>query len=215
MAKTTDPTSLASTPLPTGRRAEGGLTKDDVVRIQRSRMLFAMAEAASDQGYANVVVTDVVKRAGVSRATFYEQFTDKQDCFLAAFDTALEVLFGEVGQLGDGPADGASGQELFPVLLKNYLDGITKHEAFARVFLIDIYAVGPEGARRRADSQRQFAELLAALFGATNERDRFACHALVAATSSMVMTRLAAGDLDGIRGLHAPLVELATSLLGA
>jgi len=195
------------TKLPSGRRGEGGLTKDEVTAIQRSRILFAMAEAVADLGYPSVSVADVVSRAGVSRATFYEMFGDKQDCFLAAFDTAIGLLFGGL----DIPKD--KDPKSFDVLLASYLESIATHEAFARVFLIDIHAV-PEGTRRRAESQANFAELIAMLFGVTDPRRRFACEAIVAATATLVTARLAVGDLDGIRALHDPLVQLAADLLG-
>ena len=51
-----------------------------------------MAEAVTERGYANVTVADVIKRAGVSRETFYEQFANKEDCFMAAYDTIVVVL---------------------------------------------------------------------------------------------------------------------------
>ena len=198
------------TPIPSGRRGDGGLTKDEVSQIQRSRMLFAMAEAVAEQGYPSVSVAEVVSRAGVSRATFYEQFTDKQACFLAAFDTAVGLVVGDL--VTPSGADGAEPAS-FSDLLATYLDSIARHEAFARVFLIDIYAV-PEGSRRRAASQAHFAELIATLFGVTDEHRRFACEAIVAAVSTLVTARLSAGDLDGIRALHDPLVRLTEELLG-
>lgn len=48
-----------------------------------------MVEVARERGVANVTVADVVARSGVSRRTFYEQFEDREECFLAAFDEAI------------------------------------------------------------------------------------------------------------------------------
>ena len=48
-----------------------------------------MFDVASEHGAANVSVAEVVERSGVSRRTFYETFSDREDCFLAAFDDAL------------------------------------------------------------------------------------------------------------------------------
>jgi AcrR family transcriptional regulator len=53
-------------------------------------MLTAMVEVAGERGVGNVTVAHVVSRAGISRRTFYELFEDGEDCFLAAFDYALE-----------------------------------------------------------------------------------------------------------------------------
>ena len=46
-----------------------------------------MLRAAAELGYREANVQDVIERAGVSRPTFYEHFANKEDCFLAAFDT--------------------------------------------------------------------------------------------------------------------------------
>src|SRR3954470_22993998 len=72
--------------LPRGRHR---LTREEVQTSQRERMLLSMAEAASVKGYAKTTVADVIKRARVSRETFYEHFSDKEDCFLAAYDEAV------------------------------------------------------------------------------------------------------------------------------
>jgi AcrR family transcriptional regulator len=64
--------------------------------IQRARMLTAMVEVCAERGAANVTVAHVVARSGVSRRTFYEQFDDREDCFLAAFDRAIERITARV-----------------------------------------------------------------------------------------------------------------------
>jgi AcrR family transcriptional regulator len=71
-------------------RSEGnGFAYAQVARIQRARILAAMFDVASELGAANVSVAHVVERSGVSRRTFYETFSDREDCFLAAFEDAL------------------------------------------------------------------------------------------------------------------------------
>ena len=50
-----------------------------------------MFDVTSEVGAANVSVAHVVERSGVSRRTFYETFTDREDCFLAAFEDALAL----------------------------------------------------------------------------------------------------------------------------
>src|SRR4051794_31061826 len=77
---------MSATPQLLPSPAPARLRRDEVAASQRGRMLRAMAEAASERGYVNTVVSDVVERAGVSRKTFYEHFTDKEECFLASYD---------------------------------------------------------------------------------------------------------------------------------
>ncbi|HST55930.1 MAG TPA: TetR/AcrR family transcriptional regulator [Solirubrobacteraceae bacterium] len=72
--------------------------------IQRRRLLAAAAEVVSEQGLALVAVADIVTRAGVSRRTFYEFFEDRTECFLAAFEDALELVSGRVLEAYGGAA---------------------------------------------------------------------------------------------------------------
>lgn len=60
-----------------------------MIDIQRARVLAAMVEVSGERGTANVTVAHIVERAGVSRRTFYELYSDREDCFLGAFDEAV------------------------------------------------------------------------------------------------------------------------------
>jgi AcrR family transcriptional regulator len=51
---------------------------------QRSRLLAAIIEIVARTGYPDTKVADVVRYAGVSRATFYQLFENKEACLLAA-----------------------------------------------------------------------------------------------------------------------------------
>lgn len=61
----------------------------DVVEIQRARLLAAAGQLACEIGSGNVAVARIVRRAGVSRRTFYELFVDGEDCLLATLEDAL------------------------------------------------------------------------------------------------------------------------------
>ena len=84
-------------PLPRGRHR---LPREEVVSSQRTRMLRGMAEAMMEKGYVNTTVADVIGRAGVSRETFYQQFSSKADCFMSAFDAACLGVHAH-GRAGD------------------------------------------------------------------------------------------------------------------
>lgn len=76
-------------PAPLYRRlphGPNGMTRDDVARNQRTRMYGGMIEAVSARGYPRTTVADVIGFAGVSRRAFYEQFANKEACFLATYD---------------------------------------------------------------------------------------------------------------------------------
>jgi AcrR family transcriptional regulator len=62
------------------------LGPEEVIRNQRTRMHGAMIEAVAENGYEHTSVKQIVGLAGVSRRSFYEQFANKQECFLATYD---------------------------------------------------------------------------------------------------------------------------------
>jgi len=167
-------------------------------------MLRALAEAVAEKGYAKTSVADVLTRAGVSRETFYEQFSSKEDCFLETFDRAGEILLERVA----GAPSGNTAEERFDALLEAYLDALAGEPAYARVYLVDSYAAGPEALRRRAALQGRFVDALVALFGLGEAHQRFACELLVAAVGSLVTTRVALGDHATLHELRAPIVDL-------
>ena len=80
-------------------------------RSQRERLLDSMIALAAEVGYQQVSIAQVSAKAGVSRATFYEQFQDKEDCLLAAYRTAAERLLAQAlptSVNGDWPEAAAS-----------------------------------------------------------------------------------------------------------
>jgi AcrR family transcriptional regulator len=62
------------------------LTRDEVIRNQRTRIHGAMIETIAQDGYEKTSIKKVVALAGLSRRAFYEQFANKEECFLTTFD---------------------------------------------------------------------------------------------------------------------------------
>jgi AcrR family transcriptional regulator len=186
------------------------LTRAEVVRSQRDRLITAMAEAMAENGYAQTSVADVLRRARVSRETFYQQFASKQDCFIAAYEQAAGAILAGLREASRG-----SGTQLerFGHAIGSYLDGLAAEPAFARVYLLEVYAAGPAALEQRAVVQRRFADLMADGLGAKDPTERFACEVLVAGISALVTARLAAGDVEGLRALREPLTELVREAL--
>jgi AcrR family transcriptional regulator len=83
------PLSLARRPGRPVSSAANGRMHADVADIQRARMLSAMFDVVYEHEAANVTVTHVVERSGVSRRTFYEAFADREECFMAALEEAI------------------------------------------------------------------------------------------------------------------------------
>jgi len=161
---------MATVPIRPLPRGPHSLTRDEVVASQRGRMIEAMAEAVAEKGYTSATVADVVARAGVSRKTFYEHFADREECFLAAYDAAVDVLLGAVagrvaaGGAGEGAAaDGNGGHDWREAVrggVRAYLESLAVHPAFARTFLVEVRVAGPRALARRAEVHARFAQFL-------------------------------------------------------
>jgi AcrR family transcriptional regulator len=135
------------------------LAREVVLASQRGRMIEAMVEAVAEKGYAPTTVADVVAGAGVSRRTFYEHFSDKEDCFLAAYDAGVDILLGHLVEQA-AAAGGLDWRERTRRGVRAYLDVLAAEPAFARTFLIEVVAAGPRALDRRAEVHGRFVELL-------------------------------------------------------
>ncbi|QIS01049.1 TetR family transcriptional regulator [Nocardia brasiliensis] len=204
-------TESATSPrqLPRGRH---GLPREQVVASQRERILIAMAEAMVENGYVGTSVAAILKRAGVSRETFYEQFRSKEACFEAAYERAAQHLLERIAGASP-PGDGEHAGAPDPVdrmdrIFVAYLQHLVDDPASARLFLVEVYAVGSAALARRAQLQELFVGLIADVLDARTDEQRFACVTLAAAISAMVTGRIAAEDLDGLLALRAPLLDL-------
>lgn len=201
-------TSVPTEPLPRGRHR---LSRETVVTSQRARLLRGMAEAVAERGYVHTSVAQVLRRAHVSRETFYEHFSSKEDCFLAAYDAGVVSL--QRGMRAEyESAAGTDPLERFRHALGAYLAALAGDPAFARTCLVEIYAVGPEALGRRDALRGGFVDLIATALGARDE-DRFACEALVAAVSALVTERVAAGRAEELPALRDPLVDVARRMV--
>src|SRR5580700_272551 len=111
------------------RPGPNGLPRGQVTEIQRSRMLAAAVEAVEEVGYARMTVAQVIGRAKVSRKTFYDVFADREDCFLAAFEQALDQARQIAEDAYAGESGWRDGIRMALARLLNFMDeepGLTK-----------------------------------------------------------------------------------------
>ncbi|BBX50425.1 hypothetical protein GCM10009645_15960 [Mycolicibacterium poriferae] len=187
------------------------LSPDEVAADQQKRLFKALAVVMGEKGYSNTTVGDLIKHARVSRATFYQQFESKQDCFMAGY---ARMQSNVLGGLRATPVLG-SPMARFRAMLTNYLNFLAADPPTARLYLVEVYAAGPEALRRRMQLQQDFVAGVAEVFAARSKADRFACQALVAAISMLVTGALADGDAQAILALEKPLVEFTERALPA
>jgi AcrR family transcriptional regulator len=175
------------------------------VLTQRERMLEAVVVAVAEKGYADTTVADVVGRAGVSRRTFYEQFEDKLDCFLAAYEGHAEVLLREIEEAVESTPSG----ERLAVGLRTYLEHLAARPTFARVLTIDILGAGPRALEVRERIRERFAEHYRGI-----SADEDVQRALVGGIAELVQARLLIGQADRLPELMPTLERFVRAVAG-
>lgn len=137
---------------PSGMRR---LPSDLVSAVQRERLIAAMLKAAAELGYRELNVQDVLDRAGVSRPTFYEHFTNKEDCFLAAFDTAAARLCDRVEIAAQQGGD--TWRDRLRLGLEEVLGFASTEPDAARTLIVEARAASVDAVQRRDDLLDHFA----------------------------------------------------------
>jgi AcrR family transcriptional regulator len=143
--------------LPRGQHA---LPRHVVAVAQRRRIHDAMVQAVAQRGYAATTVADVIAHAGVSRSTFYEHFSDKEDCFLKAYDEGAEAHFQQVVATAARAADDPFAR--FRAAVGSYLDQLAEKPEYASTFTIEIHAIGPAATDHRRRAQQRYVDLMRA-----------------------------------------------------
>jgi AcrR family transcriptional regulator len=137
--------SQPTSQLPKGRH---GLSREFIAGNQRERLLDAMANVVAGKGYAATRVVDITDYAGVSRKTFYELFTDKEDCFLAAYDAITALLMDKMAR-GLAAVAQDTWEAKVGALLGEFLRFLAAEPAFARMCIVEVLGSGPRGLARR------------------------------------------------------------------
>jgi AcrR family transcriptional regulator len=132
-----------------GSAALGGqesVTRSRLAGVQRARIVAAMLDVVAEEGLGGATVARVVARSGVSRRTFYENFEDREECFLAAFEDAVTRLSAPV--LGAYRARGTWPERLRRALVA-LLESLAREPAAARVAVVEALGAGPRSLERR------------------------------------------------------------------
>lgn len=198
-------------PLP-GRQQ---LSREFIARHQRARIIAALAEETTEKGYRQVTVADIVRRAGIARNTFYENFRSKEDCFLAAqeyaMSTALQRVVEAAGRLEAWPQRVRAG-------LTAFLQYVAEEPALARTCMVEALAAGPAAVRYYEESQQAFVSLFQLGRDVSphgSELPETLEEAIIGGVFWIVYQRLAVAPAGDISGLLPELVEFAlTPYLG-
>jgi AcrR family transcriptional regulator len=129
-----------------------------VSEIQRQRLLAAMAEVAAEHGAGSVTVAHIVAASGVSRRTFYELFSDREECTLAALDQAIARATAAV--LPAYEEAGPRWRERIRAGLSALLRFFDEEPTVARLCVVESLGAGPRALQRRAHVVRLLIQVI-------------------------------------------------------
>jgi len=190
--------------LPRGRH---GLPRELIVENQRARLISAMIETVAELGYGPATIAKVIKAAKISRRTFYEFFTNKEDCYQAAYEASLEYVRDRVLA--------ATAEEEWPSLVRTgleaLLESLAAHPNLASFFLVSPASVDDATASRHHLAMRELVVALvskAPAKGSTGAASETRIEALAGGLSRLTGMKVAAGKSDELPALLPDLVEL-------
>ncbi len=133
------------------------MSRDAAAADQRRRILEATADLVADQGYQGTTIETIVRAAKVGYATFYKNFTDKEQCYLELLDAAFGVTGHRVQRAYDReeewPDQVAAG-------LGALFEVIAEHPTVGRACLVEVLTAGPEAVAKHEQMLKRFIPLL-------------------------------------------------------
>ncbi|HWT93245.1 MAG TPA: TetR/AcrR family transcriptional regulator [Solirubrobacteraceae bacterium] len=203
-------------PVPRGRHAPPLEVR---LERQRARLFAAAAAVFARVGYAEASAEAISREAGMSKATFYEHFSNKEECIVTLFDAAAEQTRAAVVA---GISTGDSPQERIRAGIHAFIGALVAYPDHARTLLVEIIGAGPRANARRDSVLETFAELLMAEGALAHEQygaPQFAsfddAFALVGAIMELCSRQLRKGLPEDPAALEPVIERLVTGLLSA
>ncbi|MBK7509132.1 MAG: TetR/AcrR family transcriptional regulator [Comamonadaceae bacterium] len=144
-------------------------TEDSPVTDHRTRLLQGLAQSVATKGYADTTIADIVREAGVSRRTFYEQFDDKPSALIALYESAslrgLRVLRESIDPARDW-------QTQVDQALSAYLSSLAQNPVLLRTLFVEILGLGATGLAARRRVHDQMADFMLDVINAGREPAR-------------------------------------------
>jgi AcrR family transcriptional regulator len=177
-----------------------------VAEMQRRRLLLATCEVVGEHGVAGLTVGRVCAQAGVSRRTFYEQFTDGEACLLAALDAQLERLAHELRSHYEREG---KWRERVRDALSCLLERLDAEPSVARLCVVETLRGGPAVLERRSRVLEDLAAVVEEGRGkarAGSDPPPLTAQGVVGGALSVIHARL-------LSNAQRPLVELTGPLM--
>ncbi|MFL5844475.1 MAG: TetR/AcrR family transcriptional regulator [Solirubrobacteraceae bacterium] len=207
MSTPPEPRRREYAPLPPGRHKLG---RGFVATNQRERILDAVADVVSLSGYVDMRVEDIVVTAGVSRRTFYDHFSSKEEAFLASYEAVVEQLLTRVQAAYEANGD-FEGRVCD--CLGAFLDFVASEPAFADMCIVEVLAAGPQAIERRNFAMRALGALIKAAAAdglQTPPPPELTAETIVGGIYEVVYSRILQGEGPQLRTL---LPDLAYSIM--
>jgi AcrR family transcriptional regulator len=186
------------------------LPQEFVAAHKRRRMIDAMSELCAEQGYEATKIADVVRRAHVARKTLYDNFSGKEELFLAAFETALTDAEAEVTEACDAVAP-AEWKARTEAGIRALLEFIATHPDAARLALVEAPGASPTSAERYDAAIEGFIVRLREAAPPGPRRPATLEEALVGGTLWIVQKQVRRGAATEALGLLDELTEFVIS----
>jgi AcrR family transcriptional regulator len=174
---------------------------------KRQRILRGMLEAVGTLGYEQATVQDAITTAGLYRQAFYDNFEDKEDCYLHAIDAGSEWIEIAMRRAAEGEP---SWRGRLRGALHGLLSFLDEEPEIGRALFVEVHAGGERAVEKRTLAMQRAAEMVD---GARGESDGVApaisAEAVVAGILAVLHTRLAARQTEGFAALLPELMYLA------
>jgi AcrR family transcriptional regulator len=188
----------------------GDLAEPLIAHSQRERILIAIAETCARKGYGATTIADIVEPAGVSRATFYELFKDKEDCFHAAMEVSLADAMGRIVEVYSPDKPWAT---MVRDAAAAFLDLLARRPAFARMALVEAPSSGERAFELYASGKRVLQALLDRGRDDPVEEEAIpssAGRAALSAAESLIVGQILAGNTERLPELLPDIVYITT-----
>lgn len=199
--------------LPRGRH---GLSREFVAQNQLDRLLDSIAESLHEHGYDKTTVSVITAQARVSKSDFYRHFHSKDECFVAAYDDAVERLRKVVLNACAGETGWTA---RFSAALKAVLGFLAREPARADLLFVEGLRAGPDVYARFQRAVQSFVPLLGEGAPAPERGgtpgDGIA-EAVVGGTASLLSRWVLAGESEDLEARFSEIAEFAlTPYLGS
>lgn len=178
-----------------------------VIENQRQRLISAVPVVVHDKGFVAMTVEDLAAEAGVSRKTFYENFHDKRECFLASYRQHAQELTVSVGSAA---AVGADWEQRTRFALAALLRYLAQQPSVAYMALIEVMAAGREALAERDATIAGLAALLGeeALDAAPDPAPPLLLETTAGALLQLIYSRVLAGRAAELEELLPTIMYL-------